>query len=143
MNPSTSIPTPVIPPPARKPRRVRWLAALGVAGIAFALLLSPLTETPEQREFSRALDKVGSVFDRGANAKTFSAKIELLRSEGVPKLLANFKGEVAIAAPDRLWLDGIVDKQRFELARNGQEIWIWEPAKAFGVVCAAAVAKCP
>jgi len=93
------------------------------------------TKTP-QEIFSAALQKIVSVIEPLAETapKTFSARLELLKANGLPK---EFKGQTAtltFQAPDRLNLSARYKNQTYSLGRDGQELWIYMPDKQWGVV---------
>ena len=116
-------------------RRVRGFAIFGSLILLLALLASPLTETQSQGELRRALTHVGSLFDSKTHGSGATmASLELVRAKGLPKALAGLKMEAAIAAPDRLWISTTIEKQLVEIGRNGNQIWIWQPSKVFGLV---------
>lgn len=119
----------------RTRRRMRVIAVFGGLAVLLGVLASPLTESQQQGELRRALTNVGSLFDpNGSSAEATSATLEVLRGKGLPKSFETWKADIAIAAPDRLWLATTVDKEHVELARDRNKIWIWTPGKAFGVV---------
>ncbi|RYD70845.1 MAG: hypothetical protein EOP84_25955, partial [Verrucomicrobiaceae bacterium] len=121
--------------PVRWRRRTRVLATLGLLLVSLGVLVSPLAESRSQGELRRALTNAGSLFEPSAHGTTgTTATLELKQSKGVPKAIDGLKVEMAIAAPDRLWISTQVDRQPIELGRKGNQIWIWQPAKGFGVV---------
>ncbi len=119
----------------RRRRYRRIFGGLGALLILLVLLASPLTETRSQGELRRALNNVSALFEPATDrANGTIATLEMVRSTGLPKALAGLKMEVAIAAPDRLWISTTVERQPIEVGRNGNQIWIWQPAKGFGVL---------
>ncbi len=118
----------------QKRSRLRWwLITPGALLIAGGLVFW-LTETLPQRELAAALSKIDSVIEPGSGTDhTATAHVALLRSSGLPKQFAGFEAELAISGPEHLSLATTFEKHRIELARNGQEIWIWEPTHDFGV----------
>lgn len=120
---------------AQRRRRTRGFAIFGSLILLIALLASPLTETGSQGELRRALTHVGSLFDPEAHeAGATMGTLELVRAKGLPKAFAGLKMDAAIAAPDRLRISTTIEKQPIEIGRKGNQLWIWQPSKAFGVV---------
>lgn len=119
----------------------RVAIGLGVAAVACGIAVSPLTQTSEQRLFSRALDQVASIGAASSSTRTLSTRIEFVRAKGLPKAFADLHAEVALAMPDRLWVSTMLDGQPIQAARVGQRIWSWQPTKSFGIVAEAGVPR--
>jgi outer membrane lipoprotein-sorting protein len=89
-------------------------------------------ETPAERDFRVAVAHVTSLFAAdGATPAAFT--LAVLKSDGLPKQLKDVKLDVAIAAPERIRVSGKIDKAPIEVGRNGQQLWVWQPAKGFGI----------
>jgi hypothetical protein len=83
---------------------------------------------------TRGLDRVAALLDPEAKEPAeLRTTIEFLRSEGLPKELRGAKLDLILAAPNHLRLGTVVDKQRIEFGRHGQQLWVWQPAKNFAV----------
>lgn len=67
------------------------------------------------------------------NTQTVSAKVEVLRANGVPKSIEGLQLEGAVQFPDRALVSGRIDKQDFSLGRLRDELWILQPSKKFAV----------
>ena len=104
--------------------------------LACTFLASPVraAEPTAPELFSTAIRKIASAFDpNAAEPVALRTTLEVLRGESLPKELREAKIEVAISAPDRLRLATIVDKERIEAGRIGQELWVLAAAKNFGI----------
>ena len=102
---------------------------------AFLLFAGSLRAEPTANElFSSSIRKLAAVFDaKAADRTTLRTTIEVLAGEALPKELQHAKLDVAISAPDRLRIGTLIDKERIEAGRIGQELWVWAPGKRFGV----------
>ncbi len=101
---------------------------------------SPAADVAQQR-FATAFGKVVALFNPGSNPASLVTTLELVDGQGLPKELLGQKLDLAFQAPDRLRLSGMVEKEAFQLGRDGQEMWIWEPSKGFGLIGAPGVKK--
>lgn len=70
----------------------------------------------------------------GAPPQTLTARVKVLKAEGLPKELAGCSLSLAYQAPDHLWVSSDIDKLHFTVGRRGQELWISAPEKKFAVV---------
>ncbi len=113
-------------------RRYWFLAA---ALTVLAALTSPfIIQSAAEKDFRRALSHLASVMPANGEGRAISARIEVIESRGLPKWAASIAVDVAVDAPERLWMAGTVDKQQIEIGRHGQQLWMWAPGKSFGVV---------
>ncbi len=69
-----------------------------------------------------------------APPRTFTAKIELIKAGGLSKSMAGAKLDLAFQAPDHAKLSVSWSGQNYTLCRDGEELWIYEPAKKFGLL---------
>ena len=95
---------------------------------------------PPQALFTSAVQRVASLFD-ATNRQTFSATLEVVKAEGLPGELLGQKVWMGMQAPDRIRAEAMVKKERFLAGRLGQEVWILQPGKQFGLVGAPGVAR--
>src|SRR5262249_39568846 len=65
---------------------------------------------------------------------TITATVTIAEGPGIPKELTEQPISLAFQAPDRLRIKAQINNETFEIGRNGQELWIWQPAKKFGVI---------
>src|SRR5438552_14883375 len=107
--------------------------ALVLASPSFAQ--TPQTNSP-MRLFGSAIIRLTRIIEPHTNEppQTFTVKLRLLKAEGLPKELAGQQLDLAFQAPDHLLLSGDFEAQQFSVCRHGQELWIHEPGKHFGVI---------
>ena len=97
---------------------------------------------PAQQQFVAALAQVAALFQpAAADGRTLTTTLEILDGHGLPAELLGQKLSLAFQAPDRLQLSGFVSKEEFMAGRDGQDLWIWQPGKSFGLVGAPGVKK--
>ncbi|MDZ4286590.1 MAG: C45 family peptidase [Prosthecobacter sp.] len=125
--------------------RILSITALAAAAAGF-LGYSLLTHlSPEQEALKGALTQVTAILEAN-QAKAFTATVEVLRAEGLPKELREARLEVCVALPDRLRLTTRIDGGTVVIGRNGDEIWAWREDKGFAVRATPGVplfATCP
>jgi hypothetical protein len=73
--------------------------------------------------------------------RTFTARVRLVKSEGLEAEFAGATGEIAVQAPDRLRATATVAGQDYAVGRDGQQLWVHEPAKKFAVIGKPGVAR--
>ena len=86
-----------------------------------------------QKVLADGLARFAGLFSVERGGGGFSTTLEVVRATGVPKQLAAASLELAFQPPDRMRLGTVIGKEPFICARNGQEIWIWQPGKEFGI----------
>jgi len=72
--------------------------------------------------------------------QTFSAKLKLVKGDGLSSGLVGKELEVAFQAPDRLRLATEWEGKSYEVGRDGQELWVHVPGKKFGLIGSSEVA---
>jgi hypothetical protein len=119
------------------PHPLRWTLAACAAVVAFLL---PLTAQEPART---PQDILGATVARlaaliepaaGASPRTLTATLRIVEAEGVGKGLAGHQAQLAFQAPDRLTLTTAIEGRDLQLGRDGQQLWLFAPAKKFGVV---------
>jgi hypothetical protein len=70
----------------------------------------------------------------GAAPRTFTTQLTVVKATGISTDLAGRTLDLAFQAPDRLRVSADIDKARYEVGRDGQELWVYAPAKKFGVL---------
>jgi hypothetical protein len=70
----------------------------------------------------------------GVESQTFSARLDVLKAEGLPKEVAGQSATLAFLAPDRLTLSAEYKGKTYAAGRAGQEVWIHVPDRNFGVI---------
>ena len=86
--------------------------------------------------FAEAVQKLAAVIEPAADApaQTLRARLELTRSEGLPKEFKNQGATLAFQAPDRLSLSATIKDRKLALGRDGQELWMYVAEKHWGIV---------
>jgi isopenicillin-N N-acyltransferase-like protein len=114
-----------------------------IKGLSLGLLLLapaawlPAEETQSPTEIlTVTLQKIVAVIEPppGAAPQTFSARLEIIKSEGLPKPLAGKSAELGYQAPDRLSLSAKVGEKTYAIGRDGQQLWLYVPQQHFGVL---------
>jgi len=86
--------------------------------------------------FAEALQKVVGIVEPGPGAepRTFSTRLELVKAEGLPRDLAGLHVTLAFQAPDRLLVSAEHKAKTYSAGRDQQELWVFVPDKKFGVI---------
>ena len=122
--------------------RRSFFATAAIALVAAVALAQLSRLSPEQQLLADALDRISAVFESDpAKVRTLSATLEVLRSDGLPKEVRDARLELQISAPARLHAATVVNGGRIEIGRDGQQLWVWQAAKKFGVIGSPDVAK--
>ena len=122
--------------------RRSFFAFAGVALVAVVAFAQLSRLSPEQRLLAEGLDRLSAVFEADpGKARTLATTLEVLRADGLPKEVSKAKLELQISAPARLHAATVVDGGRIEIGRDGQQLWVWQAAKNFGVLGSPDVAK--
>jgi len=116
-------------------RFVFWLTPLALVLTSHSFAQTPQTNSP-MRLFGAAIMRLTRIIEPHTNEppRTFTVTLQVLKAEGLPKELIGQKVDVAFQAPDHLRLSAHYEGEQFTVARDGQELWIHEPGKNFGVV---------
>ncbi|HEY9174572.1 MAG TPA: C45 family peptidase [Verrucomicrobiae bacterium] len=120
--------------PARK-WLLRILIPLGVLAVIACLIAAALFPTPK-RALGRTLLKLADVVEPAnpRQALALSGQLVVTEAQGAPKGIASRTVHFAFEAPDRLRLATDIEKLPLTVARDRGEIWIYSPAKKFGVI---------
>ena len=108
--------------------------------LALALMLPcrlpAQTDTNALAWFSAAVTRLGAIVEPPTNqpARTLTVKVKITKAEGLPKAFADRQIALAFQAPDRLRLAAPWEGQELILGRDRQQVWIYEPAKDFGLI---------
>src|SRR5208282_114710 len=129
-------------PMASYRREQRVMPRLAVCFVAVALLLpriAPAQATPTNSPaqlFSQALAQLVAILAPPTNQppRTFTTTVKLVKAEGLPKEAEGQELDLAFQAPDHIRLAAKWDRQSYVAARDGQEVWIYAPAKKFGLI---------
>ena len=111
-------------------------AVIGLGSLLVAWADEGAPSKPPTGILAEALQRLVSLIEPAPDAapQTLSVRLELVKAEGLPKELVGKSAELALQAPDRLRLSASVGDRTFVLGRNGQQLWVYAPAKHFGVV---------
>jgi hypothetical protein len=133
----TSEPDPIIVPVQTNMKNLLLNLSL-----ALALILplrspaqSPDTNSPAYL-LTRAVTRVAQIFETPTNGapRTFTARLKVMKADGLPKELVGREASVAVQSPDRLRVAIQWDGQDIVIGRAGQELWVHVPAKKFGLI---------
>ena len=110
--------------------------------VAAALLLPRASSAQEAQTnsapqlFARALTQLVAILEAPTNQapRTFTTTLKVVKAEGLPKEVAGREIELAFQTPDHLRLALELDRQSYVACRDGQELWVYAPAKKFGLV---------
>jgi len=82
------------------------------------------------------LARLTSIIEPAANAapRTLTTQIKVTRSEGLPNQVKDATIDLAFAAPDHVLVTAKADNETDQVARDGQQLWIYTPGKHFGVI---------
>ena len=85
--------------------------------------------------FNAALQRIAGLVEPapGHEPQTFSARLEVVKAEGLPKLSGQ-SANLAFQAPDRLTISAEYKGKAYALGRDQQEAWAYVADKKFGVV---------
>ena len=114
---------------------------LPVLFLSILLLAHPSPAQPPTNDspatvFAGALTRLSALVAPSSNQppKTFTTTVRLLKAGSLPKQMADARIDVALQAPDHLRVSAAWARQGYSLCRDGEELWIFEPAKQFGLI---------
>lgn len=116
--------------------RLLLIALVFTASLALLRADAPAAKSPVEL-FSGVLTELVSVIDPTAESARplFSARLELTRSEGLPKdFSTGLTARLEFQSPDRLQLHADVAGRPAVVGRDGQELWVYLPTINWGVV---------
>ena len=110
-----------------------WVVALAMLALARA------QETPAkspQEILGAAVGKLAALIEpaTGAKPKTLSTALHIVEAEGLGKGLAGRTVQFAFQAPHFLALTVEIEGRELQFGRDRQDLWLFAPAKKFGVV---------
>jgi isopenicillin-N N-acyltransferase-like protein len=117
-------------------RRSKILLVLAGLVVLAVVALNPLLPGRPGYMLARSLGQVASVIEPAASEapQTLTAQLKVVKAQGSVSDLAGQTVELAFQAPDHLQVSGEIDRARYRLGRDGQELWVYAPAKKFGVL---------
>ncbi len=110
---------------------------IAVAALLLIVWLAALALFPQpKRLLAASLMKVAAVVEPtdSRNAPALSGRLVAVEADGALKSVAGQAVDFAFQAPDHLRLEGDIEKVHLALGRDGGELWIYAPAKKFGVI---------
>ncbi len=120
----------------------RFLCSL-LAWALFPVAPQAQAQSTPARIFSTAVNRLADLIepDAAAPRQTMSFRLKITQAKGLPDFLVGHSADVAFEAPDHLRVSTVMQGDSISLARNGQQLWIYSPAKHFGVTGAAGIAR--
>ncbi|HEY2951309.1 MAG TPA: C45 family peptidase [Verrucomicrobiae bacterium] len=117
-----------------------WLLLLSAALVCRAQEAS--TKTPTEI-LAATLARIAAIIEPASDteAQTFSARLEILKADGLPKQVAGQSATLAYQAPDHLVLSAEVGGKHYAMGRDQKTIWIHVPDKNFGIIGSPDVAR--
>jgi hypothetical protein len=117
------------------PSRPLVPALLVFAAVCFSRTEDSQARTPAE-SLEATLQKIVALIEPapGVESQTFSARLDVLKAEGLPKDVVGQSATLAFMAPDRLTLSAEYKGKTYAAGRVGQEVWIHVPDKNFGII---------
>ncbi len=115
----------------------RLTRALLVPVLLIPAVCAPAQETRAPQEtLSALIGKFIAVVEPadGVIPQTLSTTLRIVGADGFGRGWVGHEVRVAFEAPDRLKLAARIEGRELEFGRDGQELWLYAPAKAFGIV---------
>jgi hypothetical protein len=110
--------------------------------VAAALLLPLISSAQETQTNSpsqlltQALTRLVAIVEPPSNQapRTFTTTVKVIKADGLPKEVEGREFDLAFQAPDHLRIGVKWDRQSYVACRDGQELWVYAPAKKFGLL---------
>ena len=120
----------------------RTLSRLAAGFLAVSLLLPRIslaqdTSTNSPATFLvQAVNQLVAILEPPSDkpARTFTTTLKVVKAEGLPKEAAGREVELAFQAPEHLRIAAQVEGYNIVACRDGQELWVYAPAKKFGLL---------
>lgn len=110
-------------------------------GLIASLVLAALVHAQDaaktpQEILGAAIGKLVALVEPapGTPPRTLSTTLQIVSAEGLGAGLAGHTADLAFQAPERLKVSTTIEGRTLELGRNGQQLWLFAPAKRFGVI---------
>lgn len=111
--------------------RILWMLVVWV-WIGVATRAAVTLPDPPQMLLAATMGRLGALLNP-TNGQTVRFSFEVVRAQGVPRELLGLNVDGALHFPDRLRLKAVLKGEAFEVGRLGDEAWVLQPAKHFGV----------
>jgi hypothetical protein len=117
-------------------RRYKVLLVLFAFVILAGIALNPLLPGRPAYTLARSLSQIAKIIEPAAGdaPRTLTTQLKVVKAEGLSTDLAGRTLDLAFQSPDRLRVSADIDKARYTVGRDGQELWVHAPAKKFGVL---------
>ena len=123
-------------------RAVPLMSRLAAALIVASLLL-PRAATAQDTSTNspatylvQAVNQLVAILEPPSDkpARTFTTTLKVVKAEGLPKEAEGREVELAFQAPEHLRIAATVEGYNLVACRDGQELWVYAPAKKFGLL---------
>ena len=113
------------------------------ACLVIASLLLPRAATAEDAATNtpatflvQAVNQLVAVLEPPSDkpARTFTTTLKVVKAEGLPREAEGREVDLAFQAPEHLRIAAKVEGYNLVVCRDGQELWVYEPAKKFGLL---------
>ena len=117
-------------------RSLKLALALSAILVVGWIVAVPIPAYFHARILVRSLSQIADIIEPepGATPHTLTTRLKIVKATGSLSDLAGRTVDLAFQAPDHLRISGDISKTRFELGRDGQNLWIYDPATKFGVL---------
>ena len=120
----------------------RTLSRLAAGFLAISLLLPRISLAQDDSTNSpatflvQAVNQLVAILEPPSDkpARTFTTTLKVVKAEGLPKEAAGREVELAFQAPEHLRIAAQVEGYNIVACRDGQELWVYAPAKKFGLL---------
>ena len=120
----------------------RILSRLAACFLAVSLLLPRISLAQDNSTNSpatflvQAVNQLVAILEPPSDkpARTFTTTLKVVKAEGLPKEAAGREVELAFQAPEHLRIAAKVEEYNIVACRDGQELWVYAPAKKFGLL---------
>src|SRR4051812_42108756 len=112
-----------------------WLALVALLVGPFARPAAAAAADPDElfkSVVNRALDLVEP--PEGQAPQTFSAKVKVVKADGLDGQALGATADVGFQAPDRVRASATFGGQTYAAGRDRQELWVHEPGKKFALL---------
>src|SRR5204862_7802177 len=94
--------------------------------ISFAPAAETQAKKPDEI-LKSALSHLSAIVEPAPSAapQTITTQLKLTRADGLPKQVRDATIDLTFQAPDRILLSAHVDNGNYQLARDGQQIWVY------------------
>ncbi|HVV72812.1 MAG TPA: hypothetical protein VHI52_15165, partial [Verrucomicrobiae bacterium] len=119
----------------KTPRANSFILTL-CALMSWAVAARSADEDVSIKLFGGALERVAHLIEPPTNQSphTFTTTLRVLKADGLPKEFMGREMTVAFQAPDHLRLAAQWNNEQLVACRDGQEVWVDQPGKQFGLV---------